>query len=218
MRVLTLSAVAASLIVAGCTTDPMTGQRDYNKTAIGALAGAAAGYGISKSSANTSAQNNRAAAIGAVLGGGIGLYMDKQEKQLRQDMAGTGVEVQKDAATGALNLVMPGNITFATDSSNIAPQFTGTLSDVAGVLKQYDKTTIVVEGHTDSTGAASYNQNLSVQRASSVANYLSSMGVASNRLQVMGMGESQPIASNDTEAGKAQNRRVEIRIMPPASL
>ena len=133
-------------------------------------------------------------------------------------MAGTGVEVQKDAATGALNLVMPGNITFATDSSNIAPQFTGTLSDVAGVLKQYDKTTIVVEGHTDSTGAASYNQNLSVQRASSVANYLSSMGVASNRLQVMGMGESQPIASNDTEAGKAQNRRVEIRIMPPASL
>ena len=218
MRVLTLSAVAASLIVAGCTTDPMTGQRDYNKTAIGALAGAAAGYGISKASANTSAQNNRAAAIGAVLGGGIGLYMDQQEKQLRQEMAGTGVEVQKDAATGALNLVMPGNITFATDSSTIAPQFTGTLSDVANVIKQYDKTTVVVEGHTDDTGAASYNQALSVQRASSVANYLASMGVASNRLQVIGMGESQPIATNATEAGKAQNRRVEIRIMPPASL
>ena len=217
MRLLSISAVTAAVALAGCTTDPMTGQRDYNKTAIGALTGAAAGALIAKSNGDKD-KMGQAAAIGAVLGGGVGYYMDQQEKKLRQEMAGTGVEVQKDEATGALNLVMPGNITFAFNSAQIAPQFQGTLSDVAAVLKQYDKTTVVVEGHTDDVGSAQYNMQLSRERAQSVASYLASSGVAGARLQVVGMGESQPIASNASEAGRAQNRRVEIRIMPPSSI
>lgn len=213
----TTTALVAGLALSGCTTNPQTGQQQISKAGIGALAGAAAGALIAKSNGDKD-KMGQAAVIGAALGGGVGYYMDQQEKKLREQMAGTGVDVQKDPATGALNLVMPGNITFAYDSSNIAPQFTGTLSDVAGVLSQYDKTTITVEGHTDSKGSDAYNQRLSQQRAASVAGYLVSHGVASARLSTIGRGESNPVASNETDAGRAQNRRVEIRINPPASI
>lgn len=217
MRVLTTTAMVAGLTLAGCTTNPNTGQQEMNKAAIGALIGAGAGALIAKSNGDKD-KMGRAAAIGAVVGGGVGYYMDQQEKKLREQMRGTGVDVNRDPTTGALDLVMPGNITFAFNSARVSPQFTETLDNVANTLSQYDKTTIEVKGYTDNVGSSSYNQRLSQQRAASVANYLSGQGVSRTRLQTRGYGMSNPIASNSTDAGRAQNRRVEIRINAPESM
>ncbi len=212
MRALMITTLSAGLILGGCTTDPYSGQQRMNKAAIGGLLGAAAGAAIDKD------KRGRGAAIGAVLGGGVGLYMDQQEKRLREQMQGTGVEVQRNQQTGAVDLIMPGNITFATDSAAIAGTFTGTLSQLASTLSQYDKTTITVRGYTDNTGSAAYNQRLSEDRANSVANYLIRSGVPASRIQAVGYGLNNPVASNATPEGRAQNRRVEISINPPASV
>lgn len=212
MKALTITAMAAGITLAGCTTNPQTGQQEISKTAIGAIVGAGAGALIDKD------KRGRGAAIGAVLGGGVGYYMDQQEKKLREQMRGTGVDIRRDPNTGALDLVMPGNITFDFNSSNVKSQFTGTLSDVASVLNEYNKTTIEVKGYTDNVGSQSYNRRLSKQRATSVASYLAAQGVASSRLMTRGYGMSNPIASNSTDAGRAENRRVEIRINAPQSL
>ena len=212
MRALMITTLSAGLILGGCTTDPYTGQQTMNKAAIGGLLGAAAGAAVDKN------HRGRGAAIGAVLGGGVGLYMDQQEKKLREQMQGTGVEVQRNQQTGAVDLIMPGNITFATDSAVIASSFTGTLNQLASTLSQYDKTTITVRGYTDNTGSAAYNQRLSQDRANSVANYLIRSGVPAGRVQSVGYVMSSPVASNATPEGRAQNRRVEISINPPASV
>ena len=173
--------------------------------------GAAAGYGISKGNANTSAQNNRAAAIGAVVGAAAGVYLDNKEKQLRQQMAGTGVEVNRNA-DGSVGLIMPGNITFDTNKSNIKPNFYSTLDKVAQTLTQDNKSGILVTGYTDSTGNDAINIPLSQARAQSVANYLASRGVSTSRINAQGHGAANPIASNATAEGREQNRRVEISI------
>lgn len=216
MKALKMTAVAttmaAGIAMSGCTTNPQTGQQEISKAAIGAIVGAGAGALIDKD------KRGRGAAIGAVLGGGIGYYMDQQEKKLREQMRGTGVDIKRDPATGALDLVMPGNITFDFNSSNVKSQFTDTLNDVAGVLKEYDKTSIEVKGYTDNVGSQSYNKRLSKQRAVSVASYLAGQGVSGSRLISQGYGMSNPIASNNTDAGRAENRRVEIRINAPQSL
>ncbi|MEC7120873.1 MAG: OmpA family protein [Pseudomonadota bacterium] len=217
MRAFILSAVAGAVVLTGCTTNPYTGQSQISKGALGALAGAALGAGVAHSNADKD-KMGRAAAIGAVLGGGVGLYMDNQERKLREQMQGTGVDVERNPETGAVDLIMPGAITFATNSAVIAPNFTGTLSQLASTLREYDKSTITVSGHTDNTGGAALNQRLSQDRANSVAGYLRSQGVPASRIQAIGYGFNQPVASNATEAGRAQNRRVEISINPPSSI
>ena len=210
MRALAISTLIGAVALTGCTTDPTTGQRDYNKTAIGAVLGAASGYGLSKGNANTSAQNNRAAAIGAVLGGAGGYVLDQKEKKLREQLAGTGVDVDRNA-DGSIGLVMPGNITFATNSYAISPTFNSTLYKVAQNLND-GSVAVVVSGYTDSTGNDSINIPLSKNRAAAVKQYLINKGVSSSRISSEGYGASNPIASNDTAAGREQNRRVEINV------
>jgi len=141
--------------------------------------------------------------------------MDVQEKKLRDRLAGVGVGIQRDKATGAINLVMPGNITFPTAQSAIKADFYPVLDAVADVLKEYGDTTITVSGHTDNVGDTAYNQRLSQERANSVAGYLVNRGVSAQRVAAIGLGKSQPIADNGNEAGRSQNRRVEVRINPP---
>ncbi|HEY4713612.1 MAG TPA: OmpA family protein, partial [Aquirhabdus sp.] len=136
----------------------------------------------------------------------------------REQMQGTGVDVQRNAQTGAVDLIMPSNITFATARSDINPSFAGTLSQLAQTLSTYNQQTISVRGYTDNVGAVAYNQQLSQDRANSVANYLIRQGVPSSRVQASGYGMSNPIASNATEQGRSQNRRVEISVNPPSSV
>ena len=209
MRALAISAVVGAMVLSGCQST--TGVSQYDKTAIGSVLGAAAGWGLSKGNANSSSQNNRALAIGAVLGGAAGLYLDNKEKKLRQQMAGTGVEVNRNP-DGSVGLVMPGNITFDTNKSNIKSNFYSTLNKVAQTLTEDNKSAILVTGYTDSTGNDSINIPLSQARAQSVASYLASQGVPTSRINAQGQGAANPIASNATAAGREQNRRVEISI------
>ena len=214
MKRMTLFAVAASaLVVAGCAQNPYTSEQD--KTAKGATIGAGAGAllgNVIAGSGNKTGGTLIGAAVGATVGGLVGRQMDEQERQLRQEMQGTGVDVQRQGDT--IRLQAPESITFQTDSAEIQPQFRRTLSDIAASIQQYPNTAVRVEGHTDSTGSASYNQDLSVNRAQSVASYLAQSGVQPSRLQAIGYGESRPIATNSTPQGRAQNRRVEILILP----
>jgi outer membrane protein OmpA-like peptidoglycan-associated protein len=211
-------AISASFALAACQTqDAYTGEQKTSKAtygaAIGALAGALGGALIG--SGTGSDRRNRAliaGGVGALAGGGIGYYMDQQEAELTKQLRSTGVSVTRVGNNIVLN--MPGNVTFATNSSNINASFYNVLNSVAVVLKKYDKTLVDVVGHTDSTGSAEYNMQLSQQRANSVASYLISQGTNSQRYRVVGAGESNPIASNNTDAGRAQNRRVEITLAP----
>jgi outer membrane protein OmpA-like peptidoglycan-associated protein len=208
---------AAGLLAAACTTDPFTGEQKISNTAIGAgtgaLLGTATGLIIGK---NTSASSRKAmligAGIGALAGGGVGLYMDNQEAKLRARLEGSGVSVTRVGQDIVLN--MPSNVTFATDSADLKPKFFETLNSVAIVLNEFNRTLVDVTGHTDSTGSAAHNQQLSERRAATVAEYLVAQGNNPQRFQVLGMGQNEPIASNATPEGRAQNRRVEIRIVP----
>jgi len=210
-------AASAAVFLAACTTDPYTGEQKLSNTAIGAgtgaLLGTAAGLVIGKTtSASTRKSMLIGAGIGALAGGGVGMYMDNQEAKLRARLEGTGVSVTRMGDTIILN--MPSNITFDTDRSEIKPQFYDVLNSVAIVLNEFDRTLVDVTGHTDSDGSDGYNQDLSERRAGSVAEYLVAQGNNYRRFQVLGMGETQPIASNATPDGKARNRRVEIQIAP----
>ncbi len=216
MRALVISTVVIGAVaLTGCQSTGNNGtgggMSDYNKTAIGAGLGALAGYGLSRSNANTSAQNNRAAAIGAIVGAGTGLYLDNKEKKLRDQMQGSGVDVNRNP-DGSVGLVMPGSITFDTNKSNIKPNFYGTLNKVAQTLAEDNRSVILVTGYTDNTGNDSINIPLSQSRAQSVANYLAGQGIPSGRINAQGHGAQNPIASNATPQGREQNRRVEISI------
>jgi len=207
-------AVSGALLTTACTTDPYTGQRTVNRTAVGIIGGAVGGYLLGDLVGGDHDRNAKmiGAGIGAIAGGAVGNYMDRQEADLRRQTAGTGVDVIR---TGdELVLRMPAGITFAIDSSALQPGVQGTLNEVARTLASYNQTYIDVLGHTDSTGSEAYNQTLSERRAQSVADYLASHGVARARMGIRGYGETQPIASNDTEVGRAQNRRVEIKVVP----
>ncbi|WP_201533372.1 OmpA family protein [Psychrobacter immobilis] len=213
---LIVAAVVSGLALSGCATDPNTGQQRLNKTAIGTLAGALGGGAISKATGGDN--TGRDAAIGAALGAGVGYYMERQAKQLEQQMAGTGVSVEQNPTTGNIDLVMPGSITFSFDDATLNSSFKPTLDKLASTMNQYNKTTVNIAGHTDSQGSASYNMGLSRDRAYSVANYLTARGVSSNRVNVVAYGESRPIANNNTDAGRQQNRRVELTINSPQSV
>ena len=213
---LMIVAVASGLALSGCVTDPNTGQQRLNKTALGTLAGAAGGAVISKATGGS--ETGRDAAIGAALGAGVGYYMERQAKQLEQQMAGTGVTVEQNPTTGDIDLVMPGNITFSFDDATLSSSFKPTLDKLASTMNQYDQTSVNIAGHTDSQGAASYNMGLSRDRAYSVANYLTARGVSASRVNVVAYGESRPIADNNSEYGRQQNRRVELTINSPQSI
>ena len=208
------AALAALVTTSACTTDPETGQRTISKTALGGIGGALGGYllGDLVGGRRDRTEKILGAGIGGLAGAGIGAYMDKQERDLRARTAGTDVQVIRQGDDLVLNI--PSGITFAYDSATVQPQFQRTLDQVASPLGQYNQTYIDVYGHTDSTGSDSYNQTLSQRRATSVADYLSSHGVQSARIGTRGYGESQPIASNDTDAGRAAHRRVEVKIVP----
>ncbi|AOA59098.1 OmpA family protein [Acinetobacter larvae] len=213
MRALIITTAIGALALSGCQSmdNGSGGVREYDKTAIGAGIGALAGYGLSRANANKASQNNRAAAIGAILGAGAGLYLDNKEKKLRDQMQGTGVDVSRNP-DGSVNLVMPGSITFDTNKSNIKPNFYNTLNKVAQTLAEDNKSVILVTGYTDSSGNDTINIPLSQARAQSVASYLSAQGVPSNRINAQGHGAANPIADNTTAQGKELNRRVEISI------
>lgn len=204
----------AALALSGCVTDPDTGNRRISKAAIGGVGGAVGGYllGDLLGGRNDRTERIVGAGIGALAGAGVGSYMDAQEKKLREQTAGTGVDVVRQG--DELLLRMPSGITFATNQSSIQPQFQTTLDQVATTLAEYPKTMIDVLGHTDSDGAEAYNQTLSEQRAQSVSSYLARRGVDPVRIATMGYGETRPITTNETPDGKAQNRRVEIKVVP----
>ncbi|MDY6890108.1 MAG: OmpA family protein [Pseudomonadota bacterium] len=214
MKKLMITSLASMMVLAGCTTmDPYTQQPKTAQATKGAGLGALGGAVLGAATAGKGDRNEGAlkgAVIGGAIGGGVGYYMDRQEMQLRQQLEGSGVRVERVGED--IRLIMPGNITFATDSDRIDPTFYPVLDSVARVLIEFDKTQVAVEGYTDSTGSFEYNQQLSERRANSVARYLSSVGVDQLRLQARGLGERYPIASNDTTAGRAMNRRVEIKI------
>lgn len=214
MKKLAILASAGALALGACTTDPYTGERKASNTAIGAGIGAAVGAlgGAVIGGGDTRKRMLIGAGVGALAGGAVGYYMDRQEAELRQRLQRTGVSVTRVGDEIILN--MPSNITFDVDEANIKPNFYDVLNSVAIVLDEYDKTLVDVIGHTDSTGSAEYNIDLSLRRAQSVAEYLASQGVDRRRLLVKGYGEERPIASNDTPEGRALNRRVEIRISP----
>ncbi|MEH6589469.1 MAG: OmpA family protein [Halioglobus sp.] len=198
------------LALAACTNNPYTGEQQASKAATYG-GGAAVACGLI--GAIDSGKHARNAALGCgAIGAGIGAYMDVQEKQLRDELQGTGVSVSREGDN--IRLIMPGNITFQSDSYNLRSDFYPVLSSVGKVLAKYHDTTLRVTGHTDSTGSKAYNQTLSEKRARSVANYLNTTGVESNRELVQGMGFDQPIADNGSASGRAQNRRVELYILP----
>ncbi len=210
-------AVCATVAVAGCqTTNPYTGEQQTSKATIGAGIGALAGAVLGAATGKDAKDRRKRALIGAGIGGlagaGIGAYQDKQEAELRQKLAGTGVSVTRNGDNIVLN--MPGNITFRTGSADLNADFFRVLDGVGIVVEKYDKTLIVIEGHTDSVGTDENNQALSERRASAVGQYLTGKGINGQRVMTAGLGESRPIASNDSDAGRTQNRRVEVRLEP----
>lgn len=197
-------ALSSALVISGCaSTNTQKG------AAIGAVLGAIAGKATGDHAKSRYAWG---AVVGAIAGSAIGSYMDKQEQELKEELAGSGVKVHR--VGNDIYLEMPGDITFDTNSSRIYSQFYPVLQDVAKVLNKYEKTYLQVEGHTDSTGSSHYNQTLSESRAQSVKSYLVQQNVNQQRVGIQGYGETQPIADNNTTAGRASNRRVELRIIP----
>ena len=214
IHALTALAVSGAIATTACTTNPETGRREISRTAVGAVLGGLGGYVLGDVVGGRGDRTERiiGAGIGAVAGGAIGAYMDRQEAELRRQTAGTGVDVIRQG--DELLLRMPAGITFAFNSYDIQPQFQATLNEVAQTLNAYPSTIIDVLGHTDSVGSDAYNQRLSEQRAQAVANYLTARGINPARIATRGYGESMPIADNSTEMGRAANRRVEIKVVP----
>ena len=207
MKPLAVILATTTLALTGCVTDPNTGERHASKTAVYGLSSAAVCGIVGAITHNSRGARNAALGCGAI-GAGVGAYMDYQEHLLRQKLANTNVDVQREG--DQIKLVMPENVTFATNSSELNSSAMSSLNSVAEVLAKYVDTNISVAGYTDSSGNDSINIPLSQRRAQSVSNYLSARGVASNRIN----GAANPIASNATAQGKAQNRRVEIRVNP----
>ena len=212
-----IALTTAMVFVSGCKTlDAYTREEQTSSATKGALIGAGIGAVVGLISGDDAVERRQhaliGAGIGALAGGAVGYYMDKQEAELRAELEGTGVSVTRIGDNITLN--MPGNVTFATDSSDLSPAFFDVLNSVGKVLDEFDQTIVEVAGHTDSTGSDQYNQALSERRATSVATYLQGQGVISQRLITLGMGESRPVADNGTAPGRQANRRVEITLVP----
>lgn len=201
------------IILAGCTTtNPTTGEKESNRTGTGALVGAAAGVLAGTLIGDSKKAAIIGAGVGALGGAVVGSYMDKQEAALRENLEGTGVEVQREGDNIKLN--MPSSITFDTNQSVIKPGFYPILNEISGTLSNYDSTIVYIAGHTDSTGTDEYNEQLSMSRANSVSYYMARNGVIQERIVTTGYGESLPVADNSTSSGRQANRRVEITLQP----
>lgn len=220
MMVLTAT-LLATVTLGGCatytgqTSDPNDPNRTRNNALIGAGIGAVAGL---LSGGDATERRQRAlvgVGVGGLAGGAIGAYQDRQEAELRRQTAGTGVEVSRDGDVIKLNL--PDGVTFDFGKANLKSQFYPALDNVASTLAQFNQTIVEVSGHTDSIGSDAANQTLSVQRANAVGNYLIGRGLVRERFEIVGFGETRPVASNDTDSGRALNRRVEIRVVPVRS-
>lgn len=213
---ITLSVGVSLVALPACSTvNPYTGEKQTSKATEGATIGGLAGAILGAATASRGDRVQMAllgAGIGAIAGGGAGYYMDVQEAKLRQKLEGTGVRVVRNGNN--IDLVMPGDVTFETNSASLNSNFFEVLDSVALVLNEYKSTLVTVAGYTDSTGPPEYNQKLSERRASTVALYLHSRGVARERLAAIGHGENRPVASNNTAEGRARNRRVEITLDP----
>ncbi|WP_152047040.1 OmpA family protein [Aureimonas psammosilenae] len=210
-------ALAALAILAGCTTNPYTGESQLSNTAtgagLGAGAGALGGFLVGKATGvNSGTAALVGTGVGALIGGGLGAYVDNQESELRGYLRGTGVSVTRVGNRIVLN--MPSNITFPTDGDQILPAFDPVLNSVGLVLRKYDRSLVEIAGHTDSQGSDNYNLDLSRRRALAVEDFLTEVGIDARRFDVRGYGETQPIADNFSEAGRAANRRVEVSIIP----
>ena len=215
---LLLTGISVVALLGACTTtDPYSSTPRRNNTGTGVIAGAIGGALLGYLTNTSDSEEGRknaliGAGIGALGGAAVGAYMDRQQRELEAELSQTGVGVARQGDN--LILRMPSDVTFASNQSSINPGFYATLDDVAAVLNRYDQSIVDIIGHADSDGAEDYNLNLSRQRASSVAQYLVSRNVLADRLYVDGRGESEPVATNATAEGKAQNRRVEILIRP----
>ncbi len=215
-----IGVIGLAVLLTGCETlDPYTGESKTSNTTRGALIGAAAGAVVGLVSGDDAVDRRQraliGAGVGALAGGAVGNYMDRQEAELRAELEGTGVSVNRMGDNITLN--MPGNITFATDSADLNGQFFEVLGSVTKVLKEFDQTVVEVAGHTDSTGSDAYNQQLSERRAQSVSDYFASRNIDGQRMITVGMGESRPVADNGSASGRQLNRRVEITMVPLTS-
>ncbi|MDA7933973.1 OmpA family protein [Akkermansiaceae bacterium] len=209
--------LAGSLTLTSCqTANPYTGESQKAKATTGAIIGGLLGAGIGALSGGDSTERKQraliGAGIGALAGGGIGAYMDKQEAELRRELEGTGVGISRNG--NQISLIMPGDVTFTTGSAGISGEFYPTLASVAKVLNKFDKTMVAITGHTDNVGGRDYNYRLSQARANSVAQFLRTQKVAPQRFHVSGRGMDQPVASNNSAAGRQANRRVTIQLAP----
>jgi outer membrane protein OmpA-like peptidoglycan-associated protein len=213
-------AALATITIGACQSlDAYTQESKTSSTAKGAMIGAAAGAVAGLVSGDDAVERRQhamiLAGVGALAGGAVGNYMDRQEAKMRAELQGSGVSVTRIGDNITLN--MPGNVTFATDSSDLSPAFFDVLNSVAKVMKEFNKTVVEVAGHTDSTGSDSYNQSLSERRAGAVAQYLRSQNIGGERLLTVGMGEARPVADNGSGDGRQANRRVEITMVPLTS-
>jgi len=217
INALPVAVLGAAILLSGCETlDAYTGESETSKATKGALIGAAAGAVVGLASGDDAVERRQraliGAGVGALAGGSIGYYMDKQEAKLRAELEGTGVSVTRIGDNITLN--MPGNVTFATDSSDLRPGFFEVLNSVSKVLEEFDQTVVEVAGHTDSTGTDEYNQALSERRAGSVSQYLQARGIDNQRMISIGLGELRPVSENESASGRQANRRVEITMVP----
>ena len=213
-RWMTSAFVAGTLMAtSACVTDPNTGEKKISRTAIGGVGGAVVG-GLLGGLIGGKTGRIVGAGIGGVAGGVVGYQMDKQIKTLREQTAGSGIDVTPTDDGRAILVNLPDGVTFDVGSATLKPSFRATLDQVAVSLRDYPDSLIDVYGHTDSSGSDAFNQRLSEQRAATVMNYLISRGVPAARLRSQGFGETMPVADNNTLDGRARNRRVEIKIVP----
>ncbi|KJY83345.1 membrane protein [Vibrio galatheae] len=215
------AALAIAIALSGCQAtqrqNATTGETETNSATQGALIGAIAGAAAGLATGDDADERRKRALIGAAggaaVGGGIGYYFDQQEAALRKELLDSGVQVER-VGENQLLLRMENGIGFQTNSYQLDPTIHKTLRGVARILVEYPDTSLVVDGHTDSTGSDTTNQILSERRAESVRGYLVSQGVATGRAIARGNGERYPLCSNSTTQGRACNRRVEIQILP----
>ena len=214
---LTVLVTGITIFTGACSTlDPYTREQKTSSAAKGAAIGAAAGAVVGLISGDDAVDRRQKALIlagvGALAGGAVGVYMDRQQAELRAELEGTGVSVTRIGDNITLN--MPGNVTFASNSSDLSPAFFGVLGSVTKVLNKYEKTVVEVAGHTDNTGSDQYNQGLSQRRSGSVGQYLQAQGINDQRIMTLGLGEQYPVADNSTTSGRQSNRRVELTLVP----
>jgi outer membrane protein OmpA-like peptidoglycan-associated protein len=204
----TLVALTCCTALVGCQT-----VQNNPNTAAGALGGALAGAALGTLVGGNDYRNALVGAgVGLLAGAAVGQFLDSQERELQRELAGTGADVYQQG--DALYVSLPENVAFQTGSAVLQPGFYPIISDVARTLQKYPQSFVEIIGHTDSTGSTAFNQQLSERRANTVATELTSRGITPSRVSAFGVGETQPIASNATPEGRAQNRRVEIRIVP----